>query len=75
MKLHHTSKVCPYCNANLVGEPIPLESQEAYGDTHFSRLIGIELSYDHPDHYDGVSFWKCPDCGTEDSVFSSPDLI
>lgn len=28
----------------------------------FSRLIGVELPYDHPDHYDGVSFWRCPDC-------------
>lgn len=29
----------------------------------FSRIIGVELGYDHPDHYDGVSFWRCPDCG------------
>jgi hypothetical protein len=28
----------------------------------FSRLIGVQLSYDHPDHYDGVSFWRCPSC-------------
>jgi hypothetical protein len=28
----------------------------------FSRLIGVQLSYDHPDHYDGVSYWECPDC-------------
>lgn len=28
----------------------------------FSRLIGFELAYDHPDHYDGVSFWRCPEC-------------
>lgn len=28
----------------------------------FSRLLGIELPYDHPQHYDGVSYWQCPDC-------------
>jgi hypothetical protein len=22
----------------------------------------VELPYDHPDHYDGVSYWECPDC-------------
>lgn len=31
----------------------------------FSRLIGVELPYDDPGHYDGVSFWKCPDCETQ----------
>lgn len=28
----------------------------------FSRLIGVELPYNHPKHYDGVSYWECPDC-------------
>lgn len=28
----------------------------------FSRLIGVELPCTHPDHYDGVSYWECPDC-------------
>lgn len=28
----------------------------------FSRLIGVELPYNHPEHYDGVSYWMCPDC-------------
>jgi hypothetical protein len=28
----------------------------------FSRLVGVEYSYDHPKHYDGVSEWMCPDC-------------
>ena len=30
----------------------------------FSRLIGVEYAYDHPQHYDGVSEWACPDCDT-----------
>lgn len=28
-------------------------------NTHFSRLIGVEIS----GVYDGVLFWQCPDCG------------
>jgi hypothetical protein len=28
------------------------------------RKIGIHLPYDHPNYYDGVSYWKCPDCNT-----------
>ena len=30
----------------------------------FRRLIGIELPYGHPNRYDGVSYWRCPDCET-----------
>lgn len=29
----------------------------------YSRRTGIEYSYRHPDHYDGVSEWMCPECG------------
>jgi len=29
---------------------------------HFRYLIAIELEYNHPDHYDGVSYWQCPGC-------------
>ncbi len=28
----------------------------------WGRMIGIQLGYDHPNHYDGVSYWQCPDC-------------
>ncbi len=28
-----------------------------------SKIIGIELAYDDPDYYDGVSYWMCPHCG------------
>lgn len=27
-----------------------------------SKLIGIELPWDHPDHIEGISFWQCPEC-------------
>lgn len=37
--------------------------QECYPPPYkFSRIIGVELPYDHPEHYDGVSYWMCPDC-------------
>ncbi|WP_255289002.1 hypothetical protein [Bacillus thuringiensis] len=37
-----TSKeFCLYCNSDLPGEPIPKQSQKAYGATHFTRKIGI----------------------------------
>ncbi len=29
----------------------------------FGNLIGMELSMDDPEHYDGVSYWACPECG------------
>lgn len=36
-----------------------------YGPPYkWGREIGIELPYDHPKHYDGVSYWQCPDCKT-----------
>lgn len=28
----------------------------------FGEIIGMELSYDDPEHYDGVSYWLCPGC-------------
>lgn len=54
---------CPKCGASWKGEPIPEASRANYGNkTHFRRLIGIEFPYDHPEHYDGISVWACPDC-------------
>src|SRR5689334_21552163 len=37
-----------------------------YGDkqAHWRTEIRFELSYDHPNHYDGISYWQCPDCMT-----------
>jgi hypothetical protein len=37
--------------------------QQSYSPPYkFSRLIGVELPYSHPGHYDGVSYYMCPDC-------------
>lgn len=51
---------CPHCNTNLQGELIPIEQQESYGATHFTRKIGI---YDR--WSDRTVKWKCPDCRGE----------
>lgn len=46
----------------------------ACGDRYYSQLIGIEYSYDHPDHYDGVSAWRCPGCGTTWNRWTGAEL-
>jgi hypothetical protein len=44
------------------------EELRTFVETHyappykFSRLVGVQLPYDHPEHYDGVSYYQCPDC-------------
>lgn len=44
-------------------EELRAHVQQFYSPPYkFSRLIGVQLAYDHPDHYDGVSYWMCPDC-------------
>jgi hypothetical protein len=49
---------CPKCGISFKGDPIPKEHQEAFGATHFSKIIGIE----DPIVYDGISWWKCFSC-------------
>ena len=51
------------------------KSAELYGWTKenklcSSKLIGVELPYDDPDHYDGISFWVCPECGVGNNRFN-----
>ena len=46
-------------------EQIEKEMKESYSPPYrWGREIGVELPYDHPKHYDGVSYWQCPDCET-----------
>ena len=49
---------CPSCEVSLIGDPIPEDIVEHYSGTHWRREIGIE----DPKQYDGVLWWKCPDC-------------
>ncbi|EMN7731569.1 hypothetical protein WB980_004982 [Bacillus cereus] len=37
----NSKEFCPYCNADLKGEPIPKQSQKTYDATHFTRKVGI----------------------------------
>jgi hypothetical protein len=47
--------------------------QECYSPPYkFSRIIGVQLPYSHPDHYDGVSYWQCPDCKHQFPRFQKP---
>ncbi|MEV9502766.1 hypothetical protein [Bacillus safensis] len=54
--MRDNKECCPYCNADLQGEPIPKESQKVYGYAHFTRKIGISSIKD-----DRIIKWKCPD--------------
>lgn len=45
---------CGACGADLAYE---------HDGKRYSRLIGVEYPYGHKDRYDGVSEWKCPQCG------------
>lgn len=51
---------CPKCHASMQGEIIPPEYAATYGlHTHYSRQIGVKVA----GVYDGVLYWRCPDCG------------
>jgi len=51
---------CPKCGKSWDGGAIPEDLREHYSPPYrWSRVIGIE----DPKVYDGVSWWKCPDCG------------
>lgn len=50
--------ICEGCGADL-----RYEYTDSQGTTKtYSRAIGVQYSYDSPEHYDGVSEWRCPDC-------------
>jgi len=57
-------EICPKCRvsfrggliADSVGEKVAKENYG--GQKYWSRKIGIE----DPEVYDGISWWKCPDC-------------
>lgn len=56
---------CPHCDAEWKYEfkhPDDEKSSVAGQTRTYSRLIGLQYSYDDPNHYDGVSEWVCPDC-------------
>lgn len=59
--MNDSKEYCPYCGADLQGDPIPKEQQQHYGGaTHFTRKIGISSM-----ELDRVIKWQCPDCKGE----------
>jgi hypothetical protein len=60
---------CPDCGSSWRAGEIADRPGEFY-----SRLIGVEYSYDSPNHYDGISEWRCPDCGARWGRFSGRRL-
>ncbi|MED4532935.1 hypothetical protein [Metabacillus fastidiosus] len=58
--MNDSKELCPYCNADLQGEPIPKDQQKYYKATHFTRKIGMTTV-----EADGILTWKCPDCEEE----------
>ena len=54
-----------------INEQIEKEMKESYSPPYrWGSEIGIVLAYDHPKHYDGVSYWQCPDCNTTFNRFT-----
>ena len=56
------AEICPNCEKSWRGSPIPKQHRHLYapGSTHYSNLIGVEIS----GYYDGIIYWKCPHCGS-----------
>jgi hypothetical protein len=56
------------------------EAADSYGWTPENKLrfrinvIGVEYPYNHPQHYDGVSEWRCTNCGLRIGRFSGAFL-
>lgn len=77
-----TEEHCGFCGSDLRGKRIPVDYivKGHYGDRdpdvpHFySRMIGVEYTYDHPEHYDGISEFRCPDCGARVGRWSGKRL-
>lgn len=58
---------CPHCGVSLLGDPIPEDIRKYYSGTHWKREIGVEV----PEIYDGVLYYKCPDCNGQFGGYQS----
>lgn len=56
---------CPACDTQLA---------YARDGQIYYRTIGVEYGYDHPARYDGVSEWRCPDCGYREGRWTGRTL-
>lgn len=50
---------CPRCGNDFKGPEVPEEHREAFGATHFSTVVGVEIR----GVYDGIAYWQDPVCG------------
>jgi Zn-finger nucleic acid-binding protein len=39
-----------------------------------TNMIGVQYAYDNPEHYDGVSEWKCTVCGARFNRWTNEQL-
>jgi hypothetical protein len=44
------------------------DNPQHFGTEHF---VGIQLEWNHPNHWDGVSYWKCLNCDTTWNRFTN----
>lgn len=59
---------------DMTNEEIEKDVMMMYSPPYrWGREIGIELPYDHPKHYDGISYWQCPDCNTAFNRFTGEE--
>lgn len=40
-----------------------------------TAMIGVEYGYPHPEQYDGISEWDCPECGLRLGRWTGRELI
>ena len=56
---------------DMTNEEIEEDMKACYSAPYrWGREIGIELPFDHPNHYDGISYYQCPDCKTTFNRFT-----
>lgn len=67
---------CPNCGAHLKYTVTEQDRQRDPRKTPgvYSRVIGVEYGYGHPHRYDGVSEWRCPDCGYREGRWTGRPL-
>jgi RNA polymerase subunit RPABC4/transcription elongation factor Spt4 len=67
-----TQKWCKDMTDEQIEENVKSHYSSPY---RWRREIGVELAYDHPKHYDGISMWECPDCGARFDRWTGKEII
>lgn len=62
------------CWEGMSDEEVEKEMKKCYSPPYrWSNLMAIELPYNHPQHYDGTSFFQCPYCKTTWNRFTEEE--